>query len=161
MSRASTRRPSGATGRPCGRGGASTRPMLPTQRTPGGSATPGGGCIPGGIAGSGPWAGRPVGGCVGGRPVGGCVGGRAGGGCVGGLAAGGGGGGGAGFGDAGAIRNGRPDADGAEPRGGPGGGVASIGRGSPSQPSPSQYRWVVGSAGSLYHPGPIPFTPRP
>src|SRR5262245_42129062 len=39
--------------------------------------------------------------------------------------------------------------------GGPGGGVASNGSGSPIQPSPSQYRWVVGSAGSLYQPGSI------
>jgi hypothetical protein len=38
------------------------------------------------------------------------------------------------------------------------GGVASIGSDSPIQPSPSQYRWVVGSAGSLYQPGAMSFT---
>ena len=37
--------------------------------------------------------------------------------------------------------------------GGPAGGVASAGIGVPTQPSPSQYRWVVGSAGSVYQPG--------
>ena len=37
--------------------------------------------------------------------------------------------------------------------GGAAGGAASAGIGSPIQPSPSQYRWVVGSAGSLYQPG--------
>ena len=45
--------------------------------------------------------------------------------------------------------------------GGPGGGVASIGSDSPIHPSPSQYRWVVGSAGSLYHPGAISLTGPP
>jgi hypothetical protein len=39
------------------------------------------------------------------------------------------------------------------------GGTASAGMGSPSHPSPSQYRWVVGSAGSLYHPGSMALTP--
>jgi hypothetical protein len=42
--------------------------------------------------------------------------------------------------------------------GGPSGGVASAGIGAPTQPSPSQYRWVVGSAGSLYQPGAISVT---
>src|SRR6266540_2968545 len=42
---------------------------------------------------------------------------------------------------------------GAVTTGGPGGGAASTGSGSPIQPSPSQYRWVVSSAGSLYQPG--------
>src|SRR3954453_22791250 len=37
--------------------------------------------------------------------------------------------------------------------GGDAGGVAPAGNGSPTQPSPSQYRWVVGSAGSWYQPG--------
>ena len=44
--------------------------------------------------------------------------------------------------------------------GGPAGGVASAGIASPIQPSPSHHRWVAGSAGSLYQPGAIAFTPR-
>jgi hypothetical protein len=44
--------------------------------------------------------------------------------------------------------------------GGPAGGVASAGIASPIQPSPSHHRWVAGSAGSLYQPGAIEFTPR-
>jgi hypothetical protein len=45
--------------------------------------------------------------------------------------------------------------------GGPDGGVALAGMGSPIHPSPSQYRWVAGSAGSLYHPGAISLTGQP
>jgi len=42
--------------------------------------------------------------------------------------------------------------------GGVAGGWASAEMASPSHPSPSQYRWVVGSAGSLYQPGSIALT---
>src|SRR5262249_33589287 len=47
------------------------------------------------------------------------------------------------------------------PGGGPSGGGASAGRGDPIQPPPSPHRRVVGSAGSLSHPGWISLTGTP
>jgi hypothetical protein len=130
--RARKRRPSGATGSPCGSVRAMAIGAPPSTCTPGGNGQPGGAWV--GFAGAGT-GGAEAGRCGGGAlPYGGAPGAGAGRGGI--------------FGDGGAFAAG----------GGPGGGTASAGSGSPIQPSPSQYRWVVGSAGSLYQPGSISLT---